>query len=55
MGVDSYSILGLIPVNMNALSGEFLYEELKYELAGHAWLMIQDEDGRWYGLKFIDE
>lgn len=49
IGVQSYYIVGLIPVYMSELSGGFYSDDLKYELAGHAWLMAQDEQGIWYG------
>lgn len=49
IGVDTYYIGGLIPVYISELDGEFYSDELKYELAGHAWLMTQDENGLWYG------
>ena len=49
MGVETYNIGGLIPVYMNELDGGFYLDEIKYELAGHAWLMVQDENGIWYG------
>lgn len=49
IGVNTYNIGGLIPVYMNELSGSFYIDEIKYELAGHAWLMVQDEKGIWYG------
>jgi len=49
IGIDTYLIGGLIPVYMSDLDGGFYRDEIKYELAGHAWLMVQDEKGLWYG------
>lgn len=49
IGVDTYYIAGLIPVFMSELSGGFLSDDIKYELAPHAWLMVQDEHGVWHG------
>ena len=49
IGVNTEYINGLIPVYMSELSGGFYRDDLKYEIAGHAWLMAQDENGLWYG------
>lgn len=49
IGVETWNIGGLIPVYMSELNGGFYLDEIKYELAGHAWLMVQDENGIWYG------
>ena len=52
MGIDSYYIGGLHPIYMNERDGSFstvFVDDLQYELAGHAWLMAQDENGTWFG------
>ena len=49
MGIDSYYIGGLHPVEMSETSGDYYLNDGKYELAGHAWLMTKDEQGVWYG------
>ena len=49
LGVQAHYIAGLIPVHIRERSASFYSDELKYELAGHAWLMAQDEEGIWYG------